>query len=414
MSFDPSTITRSNTWLTVFGVFASFFVFYIARSAVQVIYSVWPFGKIKTLRDAPKTFQKWQIASTPGHVHAREQVVRRLSEATDALAKQIIQTKLSSFAATVANAAQGIIGAIMLTAYVRSKVSAETVGVWGVVVLGTSLFKRVFNLDAVVEKAKKDTDRLDGLIRYGQDKLIALDARSMQGQDRTDALLLLLDELTAQLTPIVNPGAEVPKPPSALTQSNDFQIPAAPSSAASPVSFEPTIRLEDPRLLATIESLQKQGDGFKGAIGIVLTNVGGSEAHNLHLDDIILTQKTIEFADNISALASGSKTHPIASKVSGVGPLQMFDIAAAMMAEWDHQPTALAEIIPCQASATYEDFNHNRFKATWVWEFYPFRYRQWVSRIQKKTDGWLPDTIGPYLTASTLHTERTPQGPAVK
>ena len=84
----------------------------------------------------------------------------------------------------------------------------------------------------------------------------------------------------------------------------------------------------------------------------------------------------------------------------------MFDIAAAMMAEWDHQPKALAEIIPCSASAIYEDFNGNRFKATWTWEFHPFRYRQWVGGVKKHTDGWLPDTIGPYLTASAIRTER--------
>ncbi len=134
--------------------------------------------------------------------------------------------------------------------------------------------------------------------------------------------------------------------------------------------------------------------------------------YNLHLEDIILTQKTIEFPDNISALASGAKTHPIAGRVTGFGLLQMFDIAAAMMAEWDHQPKALAEVISSPASATYKDFNRNRFKAIWIWEFHPFRYRQWVSRVLKQTDGWLPDTIGPYLTASAIHTERLPQAVA--
>ena len=415
MALDHNALMHSGTWLSVFGGLAVFIVFYVARSAIQFIYSVWPFGKIKALRQAPKTVDKWQIASPNSHLHARAQVVRRLNEATDALAKQIIQTKLSGIAATTANFAQGIIGVIMLMSYVRSKVSPDTVGIWSVIVLGASLFKRVFNLDAAAEKAKKDTDKLDALIRYGQDKLAALDARSMQGQDRTDALLLLLDEITAQLTPIINPGADVPKPPEPQMPS----VPGAPlqtlqtqTSGMSQQPVNPAIKYEDPRLLAAVEPLNKDGEGFQGAIGVVLTNVGGSEAHNLHLGDIILTQKTIEFPDNISALASGAKTHPIAGQVTGVGPLQMFDIAAAMMAEWDHQPQALAEVIPCPASATYEDFNSNRFKATWIWEFHPFRYRQWVSRVRKQTHGWLPDTIGPYLTASAIHTERIPHGAA--
>jgi hypothetical protein len=344
-------------------------------------------------------------------------VVRRFNKATDALAKQIIQAKLSGVAATIANFAQGIIGVIMLMSYVRSKVSPDTVGVWSIVVLGASLFKRVFNLDTVAEKAKKDTDKLDALIRYGQDKLAALDARSMQGQDRTDALLLLVDEISAQLTQIINPGAEVPKPP-------EFPMPSViaaplptilmPISGPSPESVNPAIKYEDPRLLVAAEPLNKEGEGFKSAIGVVLTNVGGSEAHNLRLEDIILTQKAIEFPENISALAPGAKTHPIAGRVTGFGPMQMFDIAAAMMAEWDHQPKALAEVIPCPASATYEDFNRNCFKATWTWEFHPFRYRQWVSRVRKQTDGWLPDTIGPYLTASAIHTERVPTEAADK
>jgi hypothetical protein len=392
-------------------------VFYIARSAIQFIYSVWPFGKIKALRDATKMVDKWHVASPASHLHARAQVVRRLNEATDALAKQIIQAKLSGVAATIANFAQGIIGVIMLMAYVRSKVSPDTVGVWSIVVLGASLFKRVFNLDTVAEKAKKDTDKLDALIRYGQDKLTALDARSMQGQDRTDALLVLVDEISSQLTQIVNPGAEVPKPPESTMPSVIAAPPPTvptPISGPSPESDNPAIKYEDPRLLVAVEPLNKEGEGFKSAIGVVLTNVGGSEAHNLRLEDIILTQKAIEFPENIPALAPGAKTHPIAGKVAGFGPMQMFDIAAAMMAEWDHQPKALVEVIPCPASATYEDFNRNRFKATWTWEFHPFRYRQWVSRARKQTDGWLPDTIGPYLTASAIHTERIPTEAADK
>jgi hypothetical protein len=411
MPFDPSTLMHDGTWLSVLGVLVAFVAFYIARSAIQFIYSVWPFGRIKALRDATKLVDKWRVSSPASHLHARAQVVRRLNEATDALAKQIIQAKLSGVAATIANFAQGIIGVIMLMAYVRSKVSPDTVGIWSIVVLGASLFKRVFNLDSVAENAKKDTDKLDALIRYGQDKLAALDARSMQNQDRTDALLLLVDEITAQLTQIINPGAEVPKPPERQMASViAAPLPTAPTptSGSSLESVDPAIKYDDPRLLAAVEPLNKEGEGFQRAIGVVLTNVGGSEAHNLRLEDIILTQKTIEFPENIPALAPGAKTHPIAGRVTGFGPLQMFDIAAAMMAEWDHQPKALAEVIPCPASATYEDFNRNRFKATWTWEFHPFRYRQWVSRVRKQTDGWLPDTIGPYLTASAIHTERVP------
>ena len=87
-------------------------------------------------------------------------------------------------------------------------------------------------------------------------------------------------------------------------------VPGAPlqtlqtqTSGTSQQSVNPAIKYEDPRLLASVELLNKDGRGFQGTIGVVLTNVGGSEAHNLNLDDVILTQKTIEFPDNISALA---------------------------------------------------------------------------------------------------------------
>jgi hypothetical protein len=126
MALDHNALMHNGTWLSVFGVLAVFIVFYVVRSAIQFIYSVWPFGKIKALRRAPKTVDKWQIASPNSHLHARAQVVRRLNEATDALAKQIIQTKLSGVAATTANFAQGIIGVIMLMSYIRSKVSPDT------------------------------------------------------------------------------------------------------------------------------------------------------------------------------------------------------------------------------------------------------------------------------------------------
>jgi hypothetical protein len=417
MFFDLNALLHDGTWLSVFGVLLAFVVFYIARSAIQFIYSVWPLGKIKALRNAPKIGEKWNVASPASHLHAREQVVRRLNEGTDALAKQIIQAKLSGVAASIANFAQGIIGIIMLMAYVRAKVSPDTVGVWSIVVLGASLFKRVFNLDTVAEKAKKDADKLDALIRYAQDKLVALDSRSTQGQDRTDALLVLLDEITAQLTQIINPGADIPKPPERPVPAVvAAPQPTAPAPTSIPIaeSVNSAIKYEDPRLLVDVGPLKKEGEGFHSAIGVIVTNVGGSEAHKLRLDDVILTQKVIEFPENISALAPGTSTPPIAGRVTGFGPLQMFDIAAAMMAEWDHQPKALAEVIPCPASATYEDFNGNRFKATWTWEFHPFSYRQWVSRVRKQTDGWLPDTIGPYLTVSAIHTERVPKEAADK
>jgi hypothetical protein len=124
---------------------------------------------------------------------------------------------------------------------------------------------------------------------------------------------------------------------------------------------------------------------------------------------VVLTQKVIEFPENISVLPAGEHTHAIAGRVTEYGPLQMFDIARAMMDEWDHQPKRFAEVILCAASATYEDYGGNKFKATWNWELHPFIYRTWASRVRKGTDSWLPDTAGPYLTVSAIHTERVAQ-----
>lgn len=187
----------------------------------------------------------------------------------------------------------------------------------------------------------------------------------------------------------------IPVSPEAVPQEN-------PESSDSRLQ----VTLSDPRLLVSVDQLKKDGEGFASAIGVVLKNVGGSEAHNVRLDDMLLTQKVIEFPVNIPALAIGESTHPIAGRITAYGPLQMFDIARAMMEEWDHQKKALADVIPCPASATYTNFAGNKFKASWNFEFHPFVYRSWAQRVHKHTENFLPDTLGPYITVSAVLTER--------
>ena len=165
-----------------------------------------------------------------------------------------------------------------------------------------------------------------------------------------------------------------------------------------------SIKPSDPRLTISVEHLRERG--ITPATGVIIRNVGGSEAHNLRLADFKAAKHKITFPSNIPVLAAGESTQPIVPTIKHFGALQLHDMVRAMMDDWGNQEEGIPEILYFPASATYDDYVGHHFKTSWQYEFHPLRYRNRQSRLKKGTNNFVPDTIGPYLTVSAVKTER--------
>lgn len=164
-----------------------------------------------------------------------------------------------------------------------------------------------------------------------------------------------------------------------------------------------TFKDSDPRLLIEIKVLDESGIG--PLIGIVLTNVGASEAQGISLGSFTSGKHLITFPENISMLGPGKSTHPIVPRVSEFGPLQMSDMIAAMMKSWDSPDGNVSQLIFFPAWAVYSDYRENKFRASWHFIFHPFLYQNWL-HLREQVDTAPAARIGPYLTVSKITTER--------
>jgi len=165
-----------------------------------------------------------------------------------------------------------------------------------------------------------------------------------------------------------------------------------------------------PRLAVEVELLQSQG--MSPTSGVVLTNVGDSESHRLHINDMLVSGRKVTFPANTSVIIAGGKTHPIVPTIHGVGPIGpigMHDFVGLMADDWDTQARlrgeAFPEILNFPAAATYEDHRGRKFLASWQFEFHIFKYRDRKRRQEKGTDKWLPDNIGPFVTVPKVETK---------
>jgi hypothetical protein len=189
------------------------------------------------------------------------------------------------------------------------------------------------------------------------------------------------------------------------TRISSAHAPSPPIRAQSQNEFVVTgITANDPRLSISLQDVKEGGLSFKQ--GVVIKNVGGSEAHNLRLANVTASKHTITFPENISVLDAGESTRLMAPRVKDFGPLQMHDMARAMIDAWENQPEPLAEVIRFPALATYKDYMGNGFRATWEYELHTFKYMAATRREDRGGNEFLPNSQGPYITVSSIKTER--------
>ncbi len=83
------------------------------------------------------------------------------------------------------------------------------------------------------------------------------------------------------------------------------------------------------------------------------------------------------------------------------------DVILAMTSYVNHQARDnFIEVATFPASALYDDWQGNHFRANWTYRFYPHVYRGHEMRRENRTEGIVPETLGPYLVVSSVATER--------
>jgi hypothetical protein len=77
-----------------------------------------------------------------------------------------------------------------------------------VLVLVASLVKQQYHPEVDADQARQKASKLDALIRFSEDELATINAHSATGQDRTDALIELRNQISRGITESENPEAK--------------------------------------------------------------------------------------------------------------------------------------------------------------------------------------------------------------
>jgi hypothetical protein len=158
---------------------------------------------------------RWRTTDSARSPHsiARWHVNIRLKEARTARTKEHSSAKVLHFLSRFLTFAQVVVGGVLATSFVQQSLSSRTVGIFGVLVLLASLVKQQYHPEIDAGEASQKASKLEALIRFSEDELTSIDARSSKGEDRTDALINLRDRISRGITEIENPEAIVPQLP---------------------------------------------------------------------------------------------------------------------------------------------------------------------------------------------------------
>jgi|HubBroStandDraft_1064217.scaffolds.fasta_scaffold02309_2 hypothetical protein len=173
-------------------------------------------GTSRTERPAPggersERGSKTRDSAPSSHSIARWHVGVRLRDAKAARAQEESSAKLSRILSGALTFAQVVIGGVLASSFVQEALPPKTVGVFGVLVLIASLVKQQYRPEVDAEQARQKASKLQALIRLAEDQLTTLDGLSSKGEDRTDALIDLRNQISRGLTEIENPESSLSK-----------------------------------------------------------------------------------------------------------------------------------------------------------------------------------------------------------
>jgi hypothetical protein len=138
---------------------------------------------------------------------ARDQVRKRLEEIIEERERQQSTAKWSHRTSQTLTFGQYIVGAMLTTSLAQSTISKTWLSVFGLIVILCSATKQHFQIDENAQSSDVRYKKLRSLVRYAQDQIAILEIKSVKGEDRTDAYIALLTEITQSLSAIESPDS---------------------------------------------------------------------------------------------------------------------------------------------------------------------------------------------------------------
>ncbi len=149
---------------------------------------------------------------TPRIDAAKAQVTIRLEDARNIRARQKRLAKWGKLSANSLTFGQYIIGGMMTTAFVQKSLSANIIGIFGVLVLLSSLLKQHYNPEIAAQNALQRASQLEVLIRQSEDRIVVIDAKRDPDTDDPEPLLELLERISGEISRITVLPVDAPTP----------------------------------------------------------------------------------------------------------------------------------------------------------------------------------------------------------
>jgi hypothetical protein len=149
---------------------------------------------------APTPTQKLSQPPRPSDI-AKMQLARRLQEAKDERSTQRGTAKMYAWSAHLLTFGQYIIGGVLASSFVQQTLSANIIGLFGVLVLLSSLIKQQYRPDVRANAASFRAAQLQTLIRDTEDRITTLETKT-GGEDNTEAILWLVGRISTLLNEI--------------------------------------------------------------------------------------------------------------------------------------------------------------------------------------------------------------------
>lgn len=99
----------------------------------------------------------------------------------------------------------------MATSFVQKSLSPDIIGVFGVLVVVSSLLKQHYHPEVNAQTGLQRAHQLEGLIRQSEDRLVVIEANLQDAHDDPSLVLELLEKISAELTAITMPTPETSK-----------------------------------------------------------------------------------------------------------------------------------------------------------------------------------------------------------
>jgi hypothetical protein len=132
---------------------------------------------------------------------------------------------------------------------------------------------------------------------------------------------------------------------------------------------------------------------------IVLTNRGGSEARHIQVDDVHLAAHTVRFSGSIESLKPGTSSLPQIPCVIEFKERNSHEIGEAMYQGIISKTWGPNERYDYQGGAHFYDVNGRKWQASWIFTFFPHRYKEYADAPPDDRDD-----LEPYLTVSRMNT----------